>query len=91
MLKKCSKLTINLNHYLLAPNNFKIVSLQPIYNTILTILKEIKMSKNTGKVSQIIGPVIDVTFENNEAGLPNIYDSLEITRANGSKLVLECQ
>ena len=49
------------------------------------------MSKNTGKVSQIIGPVIDVSFENNEAGLPNIYDSLEITRANGTKLVLECQ
>ena len=40
------------------------------------------MSTNTGKVSQIIGPVIDVSFENNEAGLPNIYDSLEITRAN---------
>ncbi|MDC3305596.1 F0F1 ATP synthase subunit beta [Flavobacteriales bacterium] len=49
------------------------------------------MSTNTGKVSQIIGPVIDVTFENNEAGLPNIYDSLEITRTDGSKLVLECQ
>ena len=27
------------------------------------------MSKNTGKVSQIIGPVVDVTFDNNEAGL----------------------
>ena len=49
------------------------------------------MSTNTGKVSQIIGPVIDVTFENNEAGLPNIYDSLEITRPDGTKLVLECQ
>ena len=49
------------------------------------------MSTNTGKVSQIIGPVIDVSFENNEAGLPNIYDSLEITRTNGTKLVLECQ
>ena len=49
------------------------------------------MSENTGKVSQIIGPVIDVTFENNEAGLPNIYDSLEITRNDGTKLVLECQ
>ena len=49
------------------------------------------MSTNTGKVSQIIGPVIDVTFENNEAGLPNIYDSLEITRTDGTKLVLECQ
>ena len=33
------------------------------------------MSTNTGKVSQIIGPVIDVALENNEAGLPDIYDS----------------
>ena len=46
---------------------------------------------NTGKISQIIGPVVDVTFENNESGLPNIYDSLEITKNDGSKLVLECQ
>ena len=49
------------------------------------------MSQNTGRVSQIIGPVVDVTFENNEEGLPNIYDSLEITRENGEKLILECQ
>ena len=49
------------------------------------------MSTQNGKVSQIIGPVIDVTFEDNESGLPNIYDSLEITRGDGSKLVLECQ
>tara|TARA_Y100001954_G_scaffold45944_2_gene47985 strand:+ start:1051 stop:2559 length:1509 start_codon:yes stop_codon:yes gene_type:complete len=49
------------------------------------------MSNNIGKISQIIGPVVDVTFENSEAGLPNIYDSLEITKEDGTKLVLECQ
>ena len=49
------------------------------------------MSHNNGRISQIIGPVVDVTFENNEAGLPDIYDSLEITKDNGSKLILECQ
>ena len=49
------------------------------------------MSKNIGKVSQVIGPVVDVMFENNETELPNIYDSLEITRNNGDKLILECQ
>ena len=49
------------------------------------------MSNNSGKVSQIIGPVVDVVFDNNENELPNIYDSLEITRENGTKLVLECQ
>ncbi|MEC8610533.1 MAG: F0F1 ATP synthase subunit beta [Bacteroidota bacterium] len=49
------------------------------------------MSHNNGRISQIIGPVVDVTFENNEAGLPDIYDSLEITKDNGTKLILECQ
>ncbi len=49
------------------------------------------MSDFNGKVSQIIGPVVDVVFDNNENTLPNIYDSLEITRDNGTKLVLECQ
>ena len=49
------------------------------------------MTKSTGKVSQIIGPVIDVTFEEKDAKLPDIYDSLEITRKDGSILVLECQ
>ena len=49
------------------------------------------MSNISGKVSQIIGPVVDVVFDNNENELPNIYDSLEITRENGTKLVLECQ
>ena len=49
------------------------------------------MSENSGKVSQIIGPVVDVTFENNEKGLPNIYDSLVIKKENGEDLVLECQ
>ena len=49
------------------------------------------MSTTTGKVSQNIGPVIDVEFntENNE--LPKIYDSLEIKKADGSILVLEVQ
>ena len=49
------------------------------------------MSDQKGKISQIIGPVVDVTFENNNTGLPDIYDSLEIIKNNGTKLVLECQ
>lgn len=48
------------------------------------------MAKVTGKVSQIIGPVVDVEFES-VSDLPEIYDSLEITNADGSKLVLEVQ
>lgn len=43
-----------------------------------------------GKISQIIGPVIDVTFDE-ESRLPDIYEALEVTRNDGTKLVLECQ
>ena len=49
------------------------------------------MSTTTGKVSQIIGPVIDVEFNTENADLPKIYDSLEIQKADGSILVLEVQ
>ena len=48
------------------------------------------MAKTTGKIAQIIGPVIDVSFST-ESELPKIYDSLEITRNDGAKLVLEVQ
>jgi F-type H+-transporting ATPase subunit beta len=48
------------------------------------------MSKVTGKVAQIVGPVIDVEF-GTDAELPRIYDSLEISRPDGSILVLEVQ
>jgi len=48
------------------------------------------MSQITGKIAQIIGPVIDVSFESG-VSLPKIYDSLEITRDNGALLVLEVQ
>mgnify|MGYP006292690347 CR=1 FL=1 len=49
------------------------------------------MAKNTGKIVQVIGPVVDVSFEHTGGELPNIYDALEITRADGSILVVECQ
>ena len=44
----------------------------------------------TGKIAQIIGPVIDVVFEREE-DLPNIYNALTVERDNGETLVLECQ
>ena len=49
------------------------------------------MSTITGKVSQIIGPVIDVEFNTDSNELPKIYDSLEIKKSDGSILVLEVQ
>ncbi|MBC7923658.1 MAG: F0F1 ATP synthase subunit beta [Ferruginibacter sp.] len=46
---------------------------------------------NIGKVTQIIGPVVDVSFEGEGARLPQILDAMEVTKANGQKVVLECQ
>ena len=47
------------------------------------------MSQVTGKVAQIIGPVVDVEFASGSE-LPKIYDSLEVNN-NGNKLILEVQ
>ena len=49
------------------------------------------MSQNIGVVIQVIGPVVDVSFEKSGAELPNIHDALTIDRPDGSKLVVECQ
>ena len=49
------------------------------------------MSKNTGKVSKVIGAVVDVEFSLKDSTLPEIYDSLEIQKDDGSVLVLEVQ
>mgnify|MGYP001393656407 CR=1 FL=1 len=44
--------------------------------------------KSIGHIAQVIGPVVDVVFEN-EADIPNLHDALEITRENGETLILE--
>ncbi|NLE34288.1 MAG: F0F1 ATP synthase subunit beta [Bacteroidales bacterium] len=49
------------------------------------------MAKKTGVISQVIGPVVDVTFDTAGTDMPNILDGLEITRHDGSVLVVECQ
>ncbi len=46
---------------------------------------------NIGKVSQIIGPVVDVIFTGEGTTLPKIYSALEVTKFNGQKVILECQ
>jgi len=48
------------------------------------------MAKHTGKVVQVIGPVVDVRFEGDQ-DLPNIYDALHVKRPDGTMLVLETQ
>ena len=47
------------------------------------------MSTNVGHISQIIGPVVDVTF--NDAALPAINEALTVKRPNGRDLVIEVQ
>jgi F-type H+/Na+-transporting ATPase subunit beta len=46
---------------------------------------------NKGKIVQVIGPVVDVSFEQEGSRLPNILDALVINRDNGEKIILECQ
>ena len=46
---------------------------------------------NIGKITQVIGPVVDVAFDGADSKLPNILDSLEVFKADGTRVVLECQ
>jgi F-type H+-transporting ATPase subunit beta len=43
-----------------------------------------------GRISQVIGPVVDVAFDNGDA-LPTIYDALEVRKNDGTRVVLEVQ
>ena len=43
--------------------------------------------KNIGKITQVIGAVLDLKFS--EGYLPEINDAVEITRKDGEKLVVE--
>ncbi|MCY4778371.1 F0F1 ATP synthase subunit beta [Sphingobacterium sp. UT-1RO-CII-1] len=45
---------------------------------------------NIGKIAQIIGPVVDVNFADND-NLPKIFDALYIEKENGQRIVLEVQ
>ena len=46
---------------------------------------------NIGRVKQVIGPVVDISFAEEGSSLPTILNALEIQRENGEILVLECQ
>jgi F-type H+-transporting ATPase subunit beta len=46
---------------------------------------------NIGKITQVIGPVVDVAFDGEGSKLPNILDSLIVMKGDGTKVVLECQ
>jgi len=44
--------------------------------------------KQTGKIKQVIGAVVDVVFEDK---LPEIFNALEVVKENGEKLILEVE
>ncbi|GAB4187204.1 MAG: F0F1 ATP synthase subunit beta [Thermoflexibacter sp.] len=46
---------------------------------------------NIGKITQVIGPVVDVSFEAEGSKLPKILDALVVKKENGQEVVLETQ
>ncbi len=46
---------------------------------------------NVGKITQVIGPVVDVTFEGDEKEMPPIYNALHVRRDDGTDLTLEVE
>ena len=49
------------------------------------------MSQLVGEIIQIIGPVIDISFEKAGTEMPSIHDALKIEREDGDPLIVECQ
>lgn len=49
------------------------------------------MAEKFGYVTQVIGPVVDVIFEEGGDSLPPIYEALRIERDNGNSLVVEVE
>ena len=48
------------------------------------------MSKITGRITQVIGPVVDVAFDQ-ASKLPNILDALVVIKSDKTRVVLEVQ
>lgn len=46
---------------------------------------------NNGKITQIIGPVVDVIFDQEGSHLPEIYNCLSVQKEDGTRLILEVQ
>ena len=49
------------------------------------------MAENFGKITQVIGPVVDIAFEDVGASRPPIYTALSVARPDGSELILEVE
>jgi F-type H+-transporting ATPase subunit beta len=46
---------------------------------------------NTGKISQVIGPVVDVSFQSEGTTLPKIFNALTVKKSDGQEIILEVQ
>ena len=55
----------------------------------MAVATEKKIAENLGRIVQIIGPVIDVQFE--EGKLPGIFGALRVRRDDGSAVIAEIQ
>jgi F-type H+-transporting ATPase subunit beta len=71
-------------------SNFRVSGFKQKFYLCINIIVQNMQTKTSGKISQIIGPVIDVAFDE-EVTLPNLYDALEVTNDKGDTIVLECQ
>ncbi len=49
------------------------------------------MSEKYGKIAQVIGPVVDVSFEGDDNNVPPVYTALRIPREDGSDTILEVE
>jgi len=49
------------------------------------------MAQNFGEIIQVIGPVVDVSFEKAEGEIPAINEALEIIWPEKENLIIECQ
>ena len=49
----------------------------------------LETNTNTGYISQIIGPVLDIEFPNGT--LPPIYSAISIKAVDGSEIIVEVQ
>jgi F-type H+-transporting ATPase subunit beta len=49
------------------------------------------MAQNIGEIIQVIGPVVDVSFDRETAVFPAINDALEVIREGKDNLIIECQ
>ena len=46
---------------------------------------------NKGKVTQVIGPVVDASFDTEGVQLPSILNALEVQKLDGQTIILEVQ